>query len=181
MKQSRQSENDRKRLSLERKEVESAGARNFESKTYWRSLERTYGVDDDHTSVRPKSQSKKKKKCGDTLKRSINFNFNWTKVNKMLTNPLLINKSMIPTKQGTHRDKGEGQPAKSSTLQVNSKQRNYLDQKSKLVKGYHHKVNSMLMSQINQELAKGSQDIQKSSKGKGLEKTCSRGKIALMK
>jgi hypothetical protein len=170
LKQSRLSENDRKRLSLERKEIESAGARNFENKTYWRSLERTVGIDEDLTSFRPKSQSKRKKKCGDTLKKSINFNFNWTKVNKMLTNPLLINKSIGPTKQGTHRDKGDPQPTKSSTLQANSKPKNYLDQKSKIVKGYHHKVNSMLMSQINQDLAKGSQEHQKSTKVKGFEK-----------
>jgi hypothetical protein len=170
LKHSRNSENDRKRLSMERKEIESNGTRNFGNKTYWKSLERTVPLEDEATSLRPKSQSKKKKKCGDALKRSINFNFNWTKVNKMLTNPLLINKSMAPSKALTQREKADGQLVKMSTFQPNSKPKNYLDQKSKLVKGYHHKVNSMLMSQINQDLAKRSQENNRPSKLKFLEK-----------
>lgn len=151
LKQSRKSENDRKKVSMERREIQGL-KRNFESKTYWKSLERSV-AEEDGAGARPRSHSKKKKNppATETLKKSVNFNFNWTKVNKMLTNPLLINKSTGPMKPMTHRESMEGQQSKVKGS------KNYLDQKSKVLKGYHHKVQSMLLNQVSNELVKATQ------------------------
>ncbi len=140
LKLSRKSENDKKRLSRERKEVETGSL--FDPKNYWKSIERSMGIlEEPIPAQKPRSLSRKKKKApSDSLKKSINFNFNWTKVNKILTNPLLINKSLAQNNKAlTQRDKPE----------VSTK--NYLDQKSKVVKGYHHKVNSMLLTHIQND------------------------------
>lgn len=141
LKVSRKSENDKKRLSRERKEAETGSL--FDPKNYWKSIERSIGIPEDPSQAqKPRSLSRKKKKkaASDSLKKSINFNFNWTKVNKILTNPLLINKSLAQNNKAlTQRDKPE-----AST-------KNYLDQKSKVVKGYHHKVNSMLLTHIQND------------------------------
>lgn len=139
------------------------------------------GLFEDDKNKKPRSLSKKKKQSpslrqtggiektktiGHPESRPINFNFNWTKVNKVLTNPLLINKSLVPTgssKLGgrTHRDKvaessvgsGGGNGVATNPLSGSNKHsgahqnpKNYLDTKSKLVKGYHHKMNSMVVS-----------------------------------
>ena len=164
--QSRKSENGRKRISVERNEIEVM-KKTFDQKTYWKSLERSIAGEED-CSVKPRSQSKKKKKQqGDTLKKEINFNFNWTKVNKMLTNPMLINKATTISKATTYRDKNDINPSKATSVQKQHG-KNYLDQKSKVLKGYHHKVNSMLLSQINNDMAKISQEHHK-SKVKGID------------
>lgn len=154
LKVSRKSENDKKRLSRERKEVETGSL--FDPKHYWKSIERSVGLPAD-PGAKPRSLSRKKKGASDSLKKSINFNFNWTKVNKILTNPLLINKSLAqPNKALTHREKPDP-PTK-----------NYLDQKSKVVKGYHHKVNSMLLTHAPQDAHKEAAK-QRSRAGDGLD------------
>ena len=141
-KMAKRQENDKKKVSRERKELEGGS---LCDKVHWRSLERSAPADEEN-SQKVRSQSKKKRRIGDGLKRSINFNFNWTKVNKILTNPLLINKSLGLGKAQTQRDKVD-QPVQQS--------KNYLNQKSsKMAKGYHHKVNSMLMTHINNDLLK---------------------------
>lgn len=163
--QSRKSEDGRKRVSMERKEIEAL-RKNLDNKTYWKSVERSIAAEEECT-VKPRSQSKKKKKQqGDTLKQGVNFNFNWTKVNKMLTNPMLINKASTISKVTAQRDKNELIQAKTVSIQKQGK--NYLDQKSKVLKGYHHKVNSMLLSQINSDMAKISNEQHK-SKVAGME------------
>lgn len=133
---------------------------------------------EDEKNKKPRSLSKKKKQSpslaqtggiektktiGHPESRPINFNFNWTKVNKVLTNPLLINKSLVPAGRSklsgrTNRDKvaessvgsggGTHNPVSGSIKQTATMQnpKNYLDTKSKLVKGYHHKMNSMVVS-----------------------------------
>jgi hypothetical protein len=136
------------------------------------------GTFEDEKSMKPRSLSKKKrqssahrqigvektKTLGHPENRAINFNFNWTKVNKVLTNPLLINKILVPGATGkvggkTQRDRiaessvgsggagpqhSQGVAHKHNTHTTTAK--NYLDTKSKLVKGYHHKMNSMVVS-----------------------------------
>lgn len=135
---------------------------------------------EDERNLKPRSLSKKKKQSpapkhtgtglektktlGHPEGRSINFNFNWTKVNKVLTNPLLINKSLAPSavvRAGgkTQREKvaessvgSSGANPQTNTANQNktasqiAQAKNYLDTKSKLVKGYHHKMNSMVVS-----------------------------------
>lgn len=141
LKHSRKSD-DKKRSSREKQE--GIGSL-FENKAFWRSLERSQAAEDEG-SVKPSSLSKGKRKNSNSLKRSINFNFNWTKVNKILANPLLINKTVTQSKAMTQREgKIDGVVAGLTSG------KNYLDQKSKIVKGYHHKVNSMLLTHINQE------------------------------
>ena len=157
LKVTRKPENDKKRLSRERKEFENGSSSN--PPNHWRSVEKSLEAqapEEKPNTCRGRSNSRKKKKQSvlnqaDGLKKSINFNFNWTKVNKILTNPLLINKSLAQqTKALTHRDRGESKPDQPLP-------KNYLGQKSKILKGYHHKVNSMLLTHIqNDHMKEGS-------------------------
>ena len=69
----------------------------FENKQHWRSMERS--LEPKEGSENPRSASRGKKKSLKSQGEGVNFNFNWTKVNKLLTNPLLINKAVG---NGTH-------------------------------------------------------------------------------
>lgn len=113
--------------------------------TAFRSLDSRGKISrDTDLSTRTKSQHSKKHKKIQENKKSISFKFNWTKVNKMLTNPLLINREICRKSL----DKGRKEPSSQAMSHlVSPPQKPYLDQKSKIIKGYHHKIKSSLSNQ----------------------------------
>lgn len=98
-------------------------------------------------SDKPRSASRGKKKTLKPQREGINFNFNWTKVNKLLTNPLLINKTVANGVQTTNRDSKPG--AVIAGLMAG---KNYLDHKKQILKVNHHKVKSMWISSGNNDI-----------------------------